>query len=52
VPDFHAEYVDGKKEIVEVRDPSRMDSNDVQRKRKAAEIWCKQRGMGYTMATA
>jgi hypothetical protein len=52
VPDFFVEYADGKKEIVEVKDPSRMDSNDVQRKRKAAEIWCKQRGMEYTMATA
>jgi len=52
VPDFFVEYVDGNKEIVEVKDPSRIDSNDVQRKRKAAEIWCKQRGMEYTMATA
>ena len=52
VPDFFVEHVDGKKEIVEVKDPSRLDSNEVQRKRKAAEIWCKQRGMEYTMATA
>lgn len=52
VPDFFVEYVDGKKEIIEVKDPSRIDSNDVQRKRKAAEIWCKQRGMEYVQATA
>ena len=51
VPDFFVEYVDGAKVIVEVKDPSRIDSNDVQRKRKAAEIWCKQRGMEYMMAT-
>lgn len=51
VPDFFIEYADGKKEIVEVKDPSRIDSNDVQRKRKAVEIWCKQRGMEYSMAT-
>ena len=51
VPDFIVEYNDGRKKIIEVKDPSRLDSNDVQRKRKAAEIWCKQRGMEYEMAT-
>jgi hypothetical protein len=50
-PDFFVEYEDGTKAIIEVKDPSRLDSNDVQRKRKAAEIWCKQRGMEYMMAT-
>jgi hypothetical protein len=52
VPDFFIEYDDGRKAILEVKDPSRLDSNDVQRKRKSAEIWCKQRGMEYVMATA
>ncbi|MGA2659135.1 MAG: TnsA endonuclease N-terminal domain-containing protein [Verrucomicrobiota bacterium] len=52
VPDFLVEYDDGKKQLVEVKDPSRIDSNDVQRKRKAAEIWCNQRGMEYVIATA
>lgn len=51
VPDFIVEYDDGRRVIIEVKDPSRMDSNDVQRKRKAAEMWCKQRGMEYEMAT-
>ena len=27
------------------------DFNDVQRKRKAAEMWCKQRGMEYLLVT-
>ena len=52
VPDFLVVYDDGKKQLVEVKDPSRIDSNDVQRKRKAAEIWCNQRGMEYVIATA
>src|SRR5882762_8399837 len=43
VPDFLVEYEDGRKAIIEVKDPSRLDSDDVQRKRKSAEIWCKQR---------
>src|SRR5438105_13304242 len=51
VPDFIVEYDDGRRLIIEVKDPSRIDSNDVQRKRKAAEMWCKQRGIEYEMAT-
>jgi hypothetical protein len=51
VPDFLVEYVDGLKAVIEVKDPSRIDSDDVQRKRKAAEMWCKQRQMEYMIAT-
>lgn len=51
VPDFLVEYTDGRKALLEVKDPSRVDSGDVQRKRKAAEMWCKQRGMDYVIAT-
>lgn len=45
------EYEDGRKVLIEVKDPSRLDSNDVQRERKSAEIWCKQRKMEYLLAT-
>jgi hypothetical protein len=51
VPDFLVEYDDGRKTLIEVKDPSRLDSNEVQRKRKAAEMWCKQRGMEYLVMT-
>ena len=51
VPDFLVEYEDGRKAMIEVKDPSRIDSNDVQRKRKAAEMWCRQRHMEYVIAT-
>src|ERR1035437_3226670 len=51
VPDFFVEYEDGSTVVGEVKAPSRMDSNDVQRKRKAAEMWCKQRRMEYLLAT-
>src|SRR5262245_22242192 len=50
-PDFLVEYEDGRKAIIEVKDPSRFDSPDVLRKRKSAEIWCKQRHMEYVVAT-
>jgi hypothetical protein len=51
VPDFLVEYEGGNKAIIEVKDPTRIDSNEVQRKRRAAEMWCKQRGMEYVVAT-
>ena len=51
LPDFIVEYDDGRKAIIEVKDPTRIDSDDVQRKRKAAEMWCKQRSMEYIVAT-
>ena len=51
MPDFLVEYVDGRKAIIEVKDPSRIDSDDVKRKRKSAEMWCKQRRMEYIVAT-
>ena len=51
VPDFLVEYTDGRKALIEVKDPSRMDTDEVKRKRKAAEIWCKKRGMEYVVAT-
>jgi len=51
VPDFIVEYIDGHKAILEVKDPSRIDSDEVKRKRRAAEMWCKRRGMEYVVAT-
>jgi len=50
-PDFIVEYIDGRKVILEVKDASRLDSDEVKRKRKAAEMWCKRRGMEYVIAT-
>ncbi|HNQ22662.1 MAG TPA: TnsA endonuclease N-terminal domain-containing protein [Phycisphaerae bacterium] len=51
VPDFLVEYEGGGKAVIEIKDPSRLDSNDVQRKRRAAEIWARQRTMEYVLAT-
>lgn len=51
IPDFIVEYTDGRRALIEVKDPSRVDSDEVQRKRKAAEMWCKRRGMEYVIAT-
>ena len=52
LPDFLVEYTSGRKALIEVKDPSRMtDSDEVKRKRKAAEMWCKRRDMDYVIAT-
>jgi hypothetical protein len=51
VPDFLVEYTNGQKALLETKDPSRLDTDEVKRKRKAAEIWCKKRGMEYIIAT-
>ena len=50
-PDFLVEYADSRKVIIEVKDPSKLDSPAVQRKRRAAEEWCRKRGMTYELAT-
>ena len=51
VPDFLVEYSDGRKAVIEVKDPSRLDSNELARKRKAAMMWCTQRRMEFVVAT-
>ena len=50
-PDFLVEFSDGRKTIIEVKNPTLIESSTVQRKRKAAEEWCRKRGMLYELAT-
>ena len=48
-PDFLVEYGDGSLALIEVKAASMVDSPEVQRKRLAAERWCKARGMDYSI---
>lgn len=50
-PDFLVEYVDGRKALIEVKNPAMMDSPSVRRKRSAAEQWCRKRRMRYELTT-
>ncbi len=50
-PDFLVEYTDGRKAIIEVKNPALMDSPSVLRKENAAREWCRRRGMAYELAT-
>ncbi len=51
-PDFLVQYGDGALALIEVKAANRAsDSQEVQRKRRAAELWCRRRGMTYEIAT-
>ena len=50
-PDFLVEYTNGALALIEVKAANRVDSAEVQRKRKAAEIWCARRHMEYSIET-
>ena len=50
-PDFLVEYTNGQKALIEVKNPSLMDSPSVLRKERSAQEWCRRRGMCYQLAT-
>ena len=50
-PDFLVEYTDGRKALIEVKNPALMDSPAVTRKESAAREWCRRRGVTYEIAT-
>ena len=50
-PDLLVECTDGRKKLIEVKNPAMMDSPSVLRKRSAAEEWCRKRGMTYELTT-
>lgn len=51
IPDFLVEYNDNSLALIEVKAANRVDSAEVQRKRFAAEQWCRRRDMQYEIAT-
>ena len=50
-PDFLVEYANGDLALIEVKAAGLVESPSVQRKRKAAELWCRRRDMQYEIAT-
>ena len=50
-PDFLVEYIDGSLVLIEVKAAGLVDSDAVQRKRQAAELWCARRDMCYSIET-
>ena len=51
-PDFLVEYIDGSIALIEVKGANQIDSGSVQRKREAAERWCRRRHMEYSIETS
>ncbi|MFZ4509127.1 MAG: TnsA endonuclease N-terminal domain-containing protein [Fimbriimonas sp.] len=50
-PDFLVEYEDASRKLIEAKDKSKIDTDEVKRKRQAAELWCKRRGLEYVVVT-
>ena len=51
LPDFLVQYTDGTLAIHEIKNPKLIDSEEVKLKRRAAELWCKRRGMEYKIVS-
>lgn len=50
-PDFLVQYADGRKVVIEVKNPELIESSQVRRKAEAAKRWCERRGMDYEIRT-
>ena len=50
-PDFLVEYADGRKILIEVKNPAMVETLSVKRKCSAAREWCRRRGMTYELTT-
>lgn len=50
-PDFLVEYTDGSTGLIEVKAKKLVDSDEVNRKRQAAEEWCNLGHMKYSIET-
>lgn len=50
-PDFWVEYVDGRKQLVEIKPKKRLTQARVQKKLKAAETWCQEHGAVLVVLT-
>lgn len=49
VPDFDVTLVDGRRFIIEIKSDHTIDDEVVQTKAAAADEWCRERGITYTM---
>ena len=50
-PDFLIEYIDGHKELIEIKPARKVEQKKVQKKAEAAEQWCKDHGAVYKIIT-
>lgn len=50
-PDFYIEYVDGRKELIEIKPKRKVDQLKVQKKAAAAEQWSREHGAVFKILT-
>lgn len=50
-PDFYVEFNDGSGQLVEIKPAKRVHQAVVQKKLKAAEQWCRERGVALVVLT-
>lgn len=50
-PDFLIEYVDGRKELIEIKPARKVEQKKVQKKAEAAKQWCSEHGASYKILT-
>lgn len=51
IPDFYVEYIDGRREVVEIKPQRKLDQAIIKKKTSAAEAWCSSKGITYTIIT-
>lgn len=51
LPDFLIEFNDGSKQLVEIKPKRKVAQSVVQKKLKAAEIWCREHGVTLVVIT-
>lgn len=50
-PDFYVEFKDGSKQLVEIKPKKRVPQVAIQKKLKAAEVWCLEHGVRLVVLT-
>jgi len=50
-PDFFVEYVDGRKELIEIKPQRKVEQKKVQKKAEAARRWCQEHEASYVILT-
>lgn len=50
-PDFFVKYLDGRQEIIEIKQKRKLEQAIVKKKSEAAQQWCIQHGMTFKILT-
>lgn len=51
IPDFYVEYLDGHREIIEIKPKRKLEQATIRKKTSAAQAWCLTEGIVYLILT-